>query len=158
VESTAPSFVLFSLFLVIYLFPYIAYLQQSISVLFHKAKSSVRSVFPKMSSAMNKVAPAVRRLLASRSQNWSKQASKSFSSIVTRSTTIPSVFAFKQSSRASSTGSNQLVECLATEIQSELADDEIDNEFVDSKKQIEKLFTISDVSGQGEYIVMSVEF
>jgi hypothetical protein len=106
---------------------------------------------------MNKVAPAVRRLLASRSQNWSKQASKSFSSIVTRSTTIPSVFAFKQSSRAS-TGSNQLVECLATEIQSELADDEIDNEFVDSKKQIEKLFTISDVSGQGEYIILSVEY
>lgn len=106
---------------------------------------------------MNKAAPAIRRLLASRSQTWSTQASKSFSSIVTRSITIPGALAFKQSSRASSTGPNQLVQCLATEIQSELADDEIDNEFVDSKKQIEKLFTISDVSGQGEDIIIMAQ-
>lgn len=97
-----------------------------------------------------KIAPAARRLLASRSQNWSKQASKSISSIVSRTTTVPSVSAFKQSSRSSSTGTSKLIDCLATEIQSELADDEIDNEFVDSKKQTEQLFTITDVSGQGE--------
>ena len=45
--------------------------------------------------------------------------------------------------------STSLVECLTTEITAEIADDEIDHEFLDTKKQTEKLFTIIDDKGVG---------
>jgi complement component 1 Q subcomponent-binding protein len=52
-------------------------------------------------------------------------------------------------SKKFSTGTGSLPECLANEIAGEAADDEVDQEYIDIKAQIEKLFSIKEELGKG---------
>ena len=93
-----------------------------------------------MNLSIKRFAPVGRRLV-------SKSASKSFGSLIARSTIVPAVSGFKYSGSASF--SSDIASRLSTEITSEEADDELDHEYLDSKKQIEKLFTIHSNDGEG---------
>lgn len=103
-----------------------------------------------MNTAFSRVAPVAQRLISSKASGLSRTARKSFSSIVSRQKNVPSAFAFAQGHRSSSTAANKLADRLAAEITSELAEDEIDQEFIDAKKQTEKSFTITENVGEGE--------
>jgi hypothetical protein len=103
-----------------------------------------------MNSTFSKVAPVAQRLISSKANGLTRTARKCFSSVVSRQRNVPSSFAFAQSHRSSSTATNKLADRLLAEITSELADDEIDQEFVDAKKQTEKSFTITESTGEGE--------
>ena len=76
-----------------------------------------------------------------------KAASQSFGSVIARTTVVPVTSAFNYQNRSSF--STTLGTCLSTEITAELADDEIDHEFIDTKKQTEKIFTIVESQGEG---------
>ena len=101
-----------------------------------------------MNSSVSKV---VRRMIHASPCVWSKTASKSFSSIISQQNTasFPSNL-FTRHYRHSSTSTTKLAECLQVEVSAEMADDDIDQEYVDSRKQISKLFTIADSPGEGK--------
>ena len=103
-----------------------------------------------MSSSLFKIAPVGFRLARASKATWTKTASRTFSGIIAQNIATPTTASYKNQRTFSSNASPSLAECLSTEIQSELAEDEIDHEFLDAKKQTEKLFEISDSKGEGE--------
>lgn len=103
-----------------------------------------------MNTTFSRVAPVAQRLISSKATGLTRTARKAFSSIVSRQKNVHGPFAFAQSHRSSSTSSNKLTDRLSAELVSELAEDEIDQEFVDAKKQTEKSFTITENVGEGE--------
>ena len=114
-----------------------------------------------MNSSVAKMMPVGRRLVSSNRGCWTKTASQSFGSIIAHNTKVlsPTTSTFNYQSGSSfctSRSPPSLVECLTTEITSELADDEIDHEFLDTKKETEKLFKIVDEAGLGMMPIFSI--
>lgn len=109
-----------------------------------------------MNASIARAVPVARRLISSKAARWTNVASQSFGGIIARSTTVPTHTASNFNYQGRSSFSTSLVECLTTEITAEIADDEIDHEFLDTKKQTEKLFTIIDDKGVGETQVIFI--
>lgn len=93
--------------------------------------------------------------LARRFTSTFKAGSNSFCSLIAESKQNTSVSRAFSSSQRRLTSTDTLADCLVTEIQAisnEAEDDgEIDEDFLDMKKKIEKNFKIKDSPGTGKY-------
>lgn len=114
-----------------------------------------------MNTFSAKASPIGRRLVSQQVAQWSRNSAYSFSSLITNNNNtrknkpsdVLGASPFRFQGRYNSNGtSGTLSECLSNEIGAEIADDEIDQDFLDTKKQTEKLFTIVDEAGNGNYI------
>lgn len=109
-----------------------------------------------MNTFSSKATPLGRRVVSQQLAQWSRNSAYSFSSLIANNTRnnktsdVLRASPFKFQTRLNSS----LTEALSNEINEEDAEDEIDQDFLDTKKLTEKSFTIVDEEGNGTYLFL----
>jgi hypothetical protein len=109
-----------------------------------------------MNTFSSKATPLGRRVVSQQLAQWSRNSAYSFSSLIANNTRnnktsdVLRASPFKFQTRLNSS----LTEALSNEINEEETEDEIDQDFLDTKKLTEKSFTIVDEEGNGTYIFL----